>query len=106
MPIYNYKCTCGKSFSKIKKYGDRDDVVCECGNKCNADVSANIPDTAVYDRVNNYTGKQVLRGVSRILYDRYKEHSQEEAEVGAFVEEHGFRAAVDTGRLTHKKKVI
>ena len=40
MPIYDYKCKCGKEFDKLLTIDKRnDEVKCECGKKANRNIS-------------------------------------------------------------------
>lgn len=33
MPLYEYRCSCGKEFEALRPIAQRDDVVCSCGQK-------------------------------------------------------------------------
>jgi putative FmdB family regulatory protein len=43
MPLYNYKCECGKECEEFRSMDDRDnEVVCKCGKKMKRDVANNV----------------------------------------------------------------
>jgi len=39
MPLYEYKCECGRAFEAIRSIEDRHNVICECGKKAELKMS-------------------------------------------------------------------
>jgi len=91
MPTYKYTCSdCGEIFSKLVKFEDRDDALeCpECGADSKRGFAAPDESAVVMETGCAFHGKQVLRGINKIMKKRAKEHFAKE-EAPEVREKHG-----------------
>jgi len=107
MPQFNYKCGCGHEFTYIVSYDDRKCVTCpQCGNV--ADLQYGLLQAAgkteAYDIVVPHINKKGLRGVNKVLKDRWWKYKLAH-DVPDLIDKHGLKTAKNLG-LVKKNKIV
>lgn len=91
MPVFKYKCSCGKEFSKLLK-ARQEFFKCECGLGAEVQL-AKSASTSVYETRSKYHGKEVRKGIEGSLKKRARTH-QNNYELAEQIDRHGLDEAV------------
>lgn len=91
MPVFKFKCECGREFSKLLK-ARVESYDCECGLRAEV-LLAKSSSTSVYETRSKYHGKEVRKGIEGSLKKRARVH-QNNYELAEQIDKHGLDEAI------------
>lgn len=102
MPLFRFKCSCGKEYKKIVPR-DRLEVKCTCGKKAKRSLPSEAHST-VYDTASRYHGKKAKKGIAKQLKERSRVH-HDRYELEEKIDKYGIDDAITHGWTKKIKKV-